>query len=396
MKRIISTVLIALMSLMAVSVSFAEVFHLRDGGRIDGEWLNPDESPRKTYKIRTGTNIDLELEAQYVERTRKDERESFSDYRAIVPFKEDTIENHIEIAAWCRKELQLPDQSTLHLERVIEMDPNHKEARTLLGYQKQSDGSWITQTERHQKRGYILDGGRWRTQQQIDVERIQQEGRKRVKDWDKKLNTMRNDPKERAMIPEINDPTAVGPLKEALASERNSDIRILYLRALANIATRPAIQLLALWSMEPNTTDDVRRACFDLLKKNEEALPAIIGVYSQFLIPNPDEGPEKINRAAKALMEVNGRSAIPQLIEVLVTEQKVIRVIQSPAPALGGANIGMAQGQQVVSETKVHYNADVRTALMRMTGVDFRYDITAWKNWLFESRRTPAFNPRRG
>ena len=55
------------------------------------------------------------------------------------------MEGQWKLAEWCH-EHGLPDQRKTHLQRVIELDPDHVEARRLLGYSK-IDGKWMTQEE---------------------------------------------------------------------------------------------------------------------------------------------------------------------------------------------------------------------------------------------------------
>ena len=51
-----------------------------------------------------------------------------TEYERIRPTYADTAEAQWELAQWCR-EHKLPAQRTVHLRRVIELDPEHVEAR---------------------------------------------------------------------------------------------------------------------------------------------------------------------------------------------------------------------------------------------------------------------------
>ena len=48
------------------TTSQADVFHLANGSKLAGECLNPDESPRQSYQIRTEAGIELTFAADQV------------------------------------------------------------------------------------------------------------------------------------------------------------------------------------------------------------------------------------------------------------------------------------------------------------------------------------------
>ncbi len=64
------------------------------------------------------------------------------------------LEELVQHAAWCAKEGLLLER-VLTLERVIAVDPDHAEARRLLGYKHERDGSWSEprSTSRPKNRG---------------------------------------------------------------------------------------------------------------------------------------------------------------------------------------------------------------------------------------------------
>lgn len=64
-------------------------------------------------------------------------RESYEDRRATMP---DTVEGQLALANWCL-DVNLPWQERAHLNRVIQLAPNHAEARERLGYVS-INGGW--------------------------------------------------------------------------------------------------------------------------------------------------------------------------------------------------------------------------------------------------------------
>jgi len=69
----------------------------------------------------------------------------FSDYERRRMAATDTVADQLELATWCRKR-KLADQERAHLTRVIELEPNHSEARTRLGFRR-IDGRWVSAAE---------------------------------------------------------------------------------------------------------------------------------------------------------------------------------------------------------------------------------------------------------
>ena len=142
MTRLAAGLLISVMWLWATGrAALAEVFVLHNGGRVAGQLLNPDEKPRKKFVIQTAAGGRITLDRSQVKQvlyTRPEELE----YERIRPGYPDTLAGQWALAEWCR-EAKLTVQRKTHLERVIELDPNHVQARTALGY-NQIGGKWTT------------------------------------------------------------------------------------------------------------------------------------------------------------------------------------------------------------------------------------------------------------
>ncbi|MDR2704562.1 MAG: hypothetical protein LBC02_02170 [Planctomycetaceae bacterium] len=386
---------------MELTLLCADEYLLKDGGKIKGELLNTEEVPRKIYQIRVEDGLEIGIAAKYIDRPAKGEREAILEYNTFAPFEEDTIENHLKIADWCSKH-QLPELSRQHWNQILELDPEHKTARSVLGYIKGEDGSWTTQQELLGSRGLIKQNGTWKTQQQIEVEQMFEKRKQAEIDWGKKIDAWRkvlpNHAKAKSEILAVTDPLATTALWNALTAEQNEDTRILLLKALSNIGTLPALHHIAGWSMNTRENDEVRRTCFDEIRKHPAAKQALVAFYASHL--NSQHGMPTINAAALALGEIGGRSAIPQLIDALITAHTETKTVNAPGPAFG--NLGntsgttFAWGSQKVKEVQTSHNQEVLNALTKLTGVNFQYNKDAWRAWLIESRRTTSFNARRG
>lgn len=385
----------------ALALVSADEYLLKEGGKIKGELLNTEEVPRKTYRIQADDGLEINIASKYIERPSKGEREAVLEYNTFAPFEEDTIENHLKIADWCSKH-QLPELSRQHWNRILEHDPEHKSARSVLGYIKSEDGSWTTQQELLGSRGLIKYNGSWKTQQQIDIEQTLEKRKQAEINWEKKIDAWRtvlpNHAKAKSEMLAVTDPLATTALWNALSVEQNEDTRILLLKTLSNIGTSPALHNIARWSMNMRENAEVRRTCFDEIRKHSAAKQALVGFYVSYL--NPPNNIATINAAALALGEIGGRSAIPQLIDALITVHTETKTVNAPGPAFGtfGNTNGtqLAWGTQKRTDVMNSQNQEVLNALIKLTGVNFQYHKDTWRAWLIESRRTASFNARRG
>ena len=144
----------------------AEVFHLANGGEVRGEVLNPDESPRSHYVIKTAQGGKISLPAEQVKKVDKQSADEI-EYDRLAAVAPDTVQGQWELAEFCR-ENHLTAQRTKHLERIIQLDPDHAEARRALGYSRVK-GEWITVEEGMDAQGRKRYKGAWRLPQEIEL-----------------------------------------------------------------------------------------------------------------------------------------------------------------------------------------------------------------------------------
>lgn len=384
--------------LLAPAALRAEVFFLHSGGKIEGELLNVNEVPRETYRVKTEDGVEISFDKRYLADKRTVAEERLAEYNAFAPFREDTVENHLEIAQWC-SENGLRDLSRRHLYQILELDSNHAKARQLLNHSRASDGSWVSREDSLASRGLIRTASGWRTQQQIDVEQIFERRRQAEVAWSRKVaglcDSLPGNPKAREEMLAIVDPAAVPSLAAALPKSSSEVTRSLTIRALSNIGSKGALEAIAAWSLNGQELAEVRRTCIEEIKKHEEALPLIKAFYIGQL--HAEQGVAAINAAAFALGELGATSAIPDLIKALVTQHSQTRTVQAANPGINNQGIaGLQWGAKTETRTVDSQNQGVLSALIRLTGKNFSFDQNAWMNWLLETRRTKPFNGRRG
>ncbi|HLA84084.1 MAG TPA: HEAT repeat domain-containing protein [Thermoguttaceae bacterium] len=385
------------LTLACVSPARGESFELRDGGRVVGRLLNPDESPRKTYRIETLSGGRITLAADQVARREvlSPKESEYEKRRAESP---DTIEGHWKLAEWCRENF-LSAQRKVHLDRILQMDPDHPAARAALGYTK-VEGEWKTRRETMKDRGYQWFRGRWRTAQEIEILKRQDEtakGRQKwfglVKRYDTWLDGDRFEQGRQAILA-IDDPAAVGALDHFLANGERREVKAIYLEALGRLNTPDAVKALAICAVEDND-QETRLLCLDHLRK--EKRPDVVAYFIRMLKHKDNE---IINRAAVGLSYMGDKSAVPPLIDALVTRHTY--KINSGNPgnigaSFGSGGTGLGVGPRVQRVRVTKENQAVLDAIVSLVGgnVNFGFDVEAWKYWYAQHNKRPTVDARR-
>ncbi|HEX3656447.1 MAG TPA: HEAT repeat domain-containing protein [Pirellulales bacterium] len=388
-----------LMGCLAPAVARADTFMLKTGGKVEGTLANPDETPREKYVIKLDAGGEITLtrdQVKEVQRKRPAEVE-YDKIRATFP---DTVDGQWALAEWCREQ-KLTEARKVHLKRVIELDPDHAAARGALGYGR-FDGQWKTQQEVMSERGYVEYKGRWRLPQEVEILEEQRKSElaektwyTNLKRWREWLSSDRHDEATKCIL-DIRDPFAVAAIKRQLDNETEQSVRVLMVNALANIGSPAAVQLLAGLSLD-DTNDEVRQTCIDHLDNSPS--PEVVAFYIQKL---HDKDNNIVNRAAIGLARMKDTSAIPPLVDALVTTHKFKLVTGQPQGSYttsfgpNGTGFGVGGGGPKIITQEMH-NPSVLEALVLLTpNVNFNYDVAAWKRWLATQRRSKMLDARRG
>ena len=154
-------------------------------------------------------------------------------YRKIRQSYPETIDGQLALAQWCGKR-KLVDQQRAHLTRVLELSPDHEEARRLLGYHRFGD-VWLAEEEISQARARA----------EREAAALRQWRPKLVKicnDLEHRSQRQRDNAKSRLLA--IDDPSAV-PALEAVFSRHSEPTATLMIEVLANMPDLDASAALA-------------------------------------------------------------------------------------------------------------------------------------------------------
>ena len=363
------------------------------GGQVAGELLNPKESPRKQFVIQTAGGAKVTLDAKLVKRMRH-QREELAEYERIRPTYADTIEAQWKLAEWCR-EHRLTAQRQDHLRRIIELNPDHADARRALGY-SQIDGKWATRDEVMTGRGYVRHKGKWRLPQEIELLEKKEELHDAQKEWFIRLKRWRGwlDDSDRASqavtnIRSIDDPAATKALVLGLRDESDPKVRKLYISVLAGLDSPEAPKALAIAAIV-DPVEDVRLTSLDYLEK--KIRPEVTAYFVGKLRSKDNV---EVNLAGIALGRLKDPTSIGPLIDALATSHKFKIVsggggegsINPSFNSRGGG--GLSVGKKPKYIRRLIPNQAVLDALVKITGCNFNFDEKAWKYW-YAAQKKPA------
>lgn len=376
--------------------AWADLFLLNNGGRIEGELLNADESPRTSYQIQTPFGGRLTLETDQVERVevRSDAEKVYAERVNRVP---DTADGHWKAAQWC-EQAKLTGEREFHLEQVLRHDPEHEGARRALGYSR-LEGRWVRPDDFMGDRGYVRVGGAWRLPQEIALseaagkqQQATVEWRKNIKMWSDWIVKGRGRGSEgEASIRAIRDPAAAPALAELLMDRKQPrPLRRLYFEVLSAVGGNVAEATFARLAIE-DPDPLIRDRCLEVLGRwqSKYAVQQFIN-----LLKDPDN--PTVNRAGAALAALKDPAATRPLIDALITEHKRLVGGGGINPSFSDQGSGLSMGGKPKIVKEKMRNESVLTALTVIyPGVNFGFNQPEWLRWYAERNTPKSVNLRR-
>ena len=246
-----------------------ELFILQSGGKVSGQLVPQDPPDKDNLTIKTDSGATITLARSQIKQTLHQRPEEV-EYEKLRVRAADTVQGQWELAEWCR-ENHLVAQREKHLKRIIELDPDHQQARLALGYERHGD-TWTTQEELMTKQGYRRYKGRWRLPQEIEIMEKERQKELAEKEWMQKIGAWRNwlgtarDQQARDKLMAIKDDAAIKGLAEALKNDSRDEARQVFIDALAHVGTTPALMALTAWTMQEHV-QDLCLSCLEHLRK---------------------------------------------------------------------------------------------------------------------------------
>jgi HEAT repeats len=382
----------------------ADVVELKNGGRVEGQIAESKDDDQADYVITTADGVRMTIARSEVARIvpqTKDEEEYQRRARAIA----DTVDGHWDLAQWCR-EKGLRNAYREQLNHIIELDPQHAEARQALGYQN-IKGQWMLRDDIMAARGLVMYEGKYVTRQHVELLERDKQARTTDADWNNHIDRLRHGLAGRrqdragqalAELRAIRDPQAAAAITEWLRNEQDPELKKVLLETTAQIDHPLAISALVDLSLT-DSDDEIRaQALEDLIKSGR---PGISAPYIHAL-KNSDDN--VISHAAEALQTIGDTDAIGPLIDVLVVKRRgVVAAGSSPdqhayvfTPNGGGGGVNSFGSAPPKIVTQTVRNPFVLTALVKLAGgTSFDYDQEQWRKWLAAQAKANAVDVRR-
>lgn len=378
-----------------------DVFHLHNGGRIVGTLVEPEPDPHaekaeaslawepRPWRIKTSAGAVVVLSREAVaEHVRV--RPALEEYERVKPTFPDTVEGQWRLAEWCREQ-DLVTLRKKHLERVVELDPEHEAARRGLGH-VHLDGQWAHPREVMQTRGYVEHRGRWRLPQEID---LLEDRRRRILagcEWRSRITTWRDwiltGDKRSGLAQEglkrLDDPAAVRVLHYLLKTERRFAARLVYCEALIRTGG-PDAQAVLIERAVHDPDREIRRTCAEFLARTK---PPEAAAYVNRMLRSKNSA--AVANASAAALLLKDPSTLRALIDALV-EMRYVNISESAMVRqnnLHGYNLDGAPPAAALPPRHVRFdkqvpreNLDALEALVAISGQNFGFDPDAWKSW---------------
>lgn len=393
-------------ALLGVSIwtkpACADVIELASGGRLDGKVVESDDD-KSQFTIDLATGGRLTIARSQVARI-DTTSDSEAEYEKLAHASPDTVDAHAKMAEWCRQHKMTTDYQK-HMERILELDPNHAEARAALGF-RQKDGQWLNRDDVMASRGLVMFEGRYVTPQHVELLKRQKDSKDTQSDWKNRIEQLRRAltgrrqdraSQAQAELRAITDPAAADAVVNLLQRENDSTLKRFWIEIASHLDNHVAIEALVDLSLH-DADEDIRDICLDTLVKSGRN-----GLSTPYIRALSNKDNEIINRAGAALGRIRDRDSIGPLIDALITKHRVkvgpnknpdqhAYTFEKDSNAFSFGGGGGAP--QVVTQS--FRNRAVLDALLAFSGgTNFDYDQEQWRGWLAAQSKATAVDIRR-
>lgn len=418
---------------------------LRGGGQVKGKLIPDKANPGQLLLLGEVGRTPMVLKKDQVVQVVA-EKGPLDDYILLRQKDRATADQEYELGVWC-EEHNLKDMAQVHFDQTVKRDSTHELAHRKLGHVL-LEGRWLNADEVKEAQGMIRYKGRWMTPEEKERLEMLAATAAEGSSWVKRLKLIReayvsNDSArsreaERRLLA-IEEPAAVGPVLRVLGEDPAPPLRAMAAKVLGGIPGAEAANGLVGRFLQ-EIDDDVRQTTLNEIARRDESevVPLLVrSLRSKYH--------EIVNRSAWGLGNLNAVATVPKLIPALITIEYQVVMVDSGAPATGmsfnnvstgqgfggysgtsipiltppavgpgsiaygatsipfaqsgGTSFGMGSGGSrgpVPRLVPIEYrNNEVLSALVKMTGRDFGYDIPTWKHWVATSFQVEAAPTRR-
>lgn len=378
---------------------------LHSGGVIVGsvEERVDEKTRQKELLVQLPDGTTLLLDSSVFARWRP-EPEVMPRYRELLSQAQHTVDFQWKLAQWCG-ENGLKDLREKHARMVIEIDPDHAEARKSLGHIKPRD-TWIDRDSQMSRLGYVKINSQWVLPEVQELSEAISQRKEINQNWKNQLRLQFNKAFSRSRhqqqaleeILAIRDPAAVETLIEMLQSVKSKPERALIVEVLAQIPTYASTNILADFYLLNQDDEEARDRCIKTILDRKQFSVAAAQKFAAAVSPgylvdgkrqtNPNVNTLRMSRAALGLRKLEIQIGIEALVNALVVEYK-FKSTEAPTNAFGGNGsvVSAPAGRDIETRVSVQCPAALET-LEAFTGQNFGFDQMAWIQW-WVSENTP-------
>ncbi|MDZ4684341.1 MAG: HEAT repeat domain-containing protein [Planctomycetaceae bacterium] len=392
------------------TLAHGDLIKLKSGGELRGKIVKTAATDSVTLESIAGATIVVPADdVQFVTRRPA----IVEEYEVRARRADDTIDGQWELAKWC-KDRKLTTERTIHLQRVVELDPDHKPAHVALGH-VWKEGAWVDWDQYMATRGFVKYKGKFVTQQELDLLKKSADELKREQEWYPKIRLwagwITGPHAERRQngltaLQAVDDADAAPAVLRFLGNHPAKDVRLLGVAILSHSDGEKSASSLVKLALR-DEDGDVRSAAMQGIPESQ-----FDRIRPLFIKELRSESNPVVCRAATALARLGNEDAVAPLIEALITAhhyevrlpigqtysfgtdgsyggqsgalppdvEAALRTGQLPMGVVMHTPTDPAKMRTVVVR-KEHQNAEALAALQTLTGEDYGYDERTWRLW---------------
>ncbi len=165
----------------------ADTLEISGGGHLTGEVQRKAE----LVIVKVDDEIQVAIPASRV--TRVVDSDTLAEYRRLAAQAGDDAERHYQLAMWCvrsdKVEGDIHKYKRYHLQRAIDLDPDHAKARGALSYTRQN-GKWIRTSDLMTERGMVPRSGGWELPEAAAIEDYQDSINVDARKWNREVKRL--------------------------------------------------------------------------------------------------------------------------------------------------------------------------------------------------------------
>ena len=382
-----------------------DVLQFRNNNKLAGKWLNAGSDHPAYYDFQLEDGTILSIEAKQVLRvvSASPEEKEFLD-KVSPKLKEDDPKIYQAAIEWCSKR-SLTALADAIRDRVLDFDPNNKQARAGLDYVGSEKDGWVRQERFYAALGMFRKKGGWKFPEDFALEEAEIKRKTEVaaagKEFEMRWNELAkgiNIDKATIYFQQIRSPLVTEKIRSIYTKGNlSSGQKSRLVEILDRIQGPSSIEVLAQIALFDSDTS-IRDQALTSLERFGKELAAVNFENELKKFDGKTKSPEYVNRLGYALGRVGDRRSIPVLIDRLVTTHEAVTSTGGDTQAgfTNDGNGSFSAGNKSVKFRGDSQNRDVLSALTSLANEnpgDFNQD--KWRQWYAAKYAKTRLNLRR-